>query len=347
MNKRLTITDPRWAAVIARDPHADFVYGVKTTGIYHHPGHPARLPRPENVEFFACARLAEAAGYRPSLTQARASQAHAAWVALACRRLETPDTLPSLRELAAELGVSSYHFHRVFKAATGLTPRAYAQAHRAQRVRQELASGERVTAALYAAGFNSNSRFYASADNMLGMTPSAYREGGANARLYFAIGQCSLGAILVAQSERGVCAILLGDDPEPLLQSLQDRFPKAELIGGDPGYESLMATVVGMVERPGAAVDLPLDVRGTAFQERVWHALTQIAPGQTASYSEIARRIGQPKAVRAVAQACAANALAVAIPCHRVVRNDGALSGYRWGVARKRELLRRERAQAA
>ncbi|KAK77734.1 regulatory protein ada [Bordetella holmesii CDC-H635-BH] len=346
MTPHQTDLDPRWAAVLARDPHADFVYGVKTTGVYNHPANPARLPRRENVEFFASASLAEAAGYRPSHIQSRVSLAHASWVAQACHRLETADPLPSLRELAAEPGVSSYHFHRVFKAATGLTPRAYAQAHRARRVRGQLDRGERVTTALYAAGFQSNSRFYASADSMLGMKPSAYREGGANARLYFALGQCSLGAILVAQSERGVCAILLGDDPEALLQSLQDRFPNAELIGGDPGYETLMATVVGMVEAPAAAVDLPLDVRGTAFQERVWHALTQIGPGQTVSYSDIAQRIGQPKAVRAVAQACAANMLAVAIPCHRVVRNDGSLSGYRWGVARKRELLRREQSQA-
>ncbi|KCB45559.1 bifunctional DNA-binding transcriptional regulator/O6-methylguanine-DNA methyltransferase Ada [Bordetella hinzii] len=347
MNTRLTDTDPRWTAVLARDPHARFVYAVKTTGVYNHPGNPARLPRPENVEFFATAQEAEAAGYRPSQVQARVSRAHADWVAQACRRIEAADTLPSLDELAAELGVSSYHFHRVFKAATGLTPRAYAQAHRARRLRRQLDGGQDVTTALYAAGFNSNSRFYAAADGMLGMKPSAYREGGANARLYFAIGQCSLGAILVAQSERGVCAILLGDDPEPLLQTLQDRFPKAELIGADPAYEGMMATVVGLVEAPGTPVDLPLDVRGTAFQERVWRALTQIAPGETVSYSEIARRIGSPKAVRAVAQACGANMLAVAIPCHRVVRNDGALSGYRWGVARKRELLRREQARAA
>lgn len=344
-------TDPRWAAVQARDAAADasFVYAVKTTGVYNRPSSAARLPRPENVEFFATAAEAEAAGYRPSKAadQTRVKQAHADWIAQACRRIESAETLPALDELAAELGVSSYHFHRVFKASTGLTPRAYAQAHRARKLREQLDQGENVTDALYAAGFNSNSRFYAAADGMLGMKPRDYRAGGANSAIHFALGQCSLGAILVAQSERGVCAIWLGDDPDELLRMLQDRFPKAELIGADPAYESLMATVVGMVEAPGSTtLNLPLDVRGTAFQERVWQALTQIPPGQTVSYAEVAQRIGSPTAVRAVAQACGANMVAVAIPCHRVVRNDGALSGYRWGVARKAELLRRE-AEAA
>ncbi|MFU1912427.1 bifunctional DNA-binding transcriptional regulator/O6-methylguanine-DNA methyltransferase Ada [Bordetella avium] len=346
-----TAADPRWAAVLARDPQADaqFVYAVKTTGVYNRPSSAARLPRPENVVFFASAQEAEAAGYRPSKAadQTRVAQMHASWVERACRCIEASDSLPILADLAAELGVSAYHFHRVFKAATGLTPRTYAQAHRARRLRQQLDQSGNVTDALYAAGFNSNSRFYAAADTMLGMKPSDYRGGGANAVIHFAVGQCSLGAILVAQSERGVCAILLGDEPEPLLRALQDRFSNAELIGGDPAYEGLMATVVGMVEAPGTALDLPLDVRGTAFQERVWQALTRIAPGETVSYGEIARRIGMPRAVRAVAQACGANMLAVAIPCHRVVRNDGALSGYRWGVARKRELLRREQVQTA
>lgn len=351
MSANATETDPRWAAVLARDARADgqFVYAVKTTGIYNRPSSAARLPRPENVEFFTSAQAAEAAGYRPSKAadRLRVDQAHADWVAQACRRIEAAEQLPSLAVLAQELGVSPYHFHRVFKAATGLTPRAYAQAHRARRVRQELSGGTPVTEALYAAGFQSNSRFYAAADGMLGMTPRDYRAGGVNAAIHFAIGQCSLGAILTAQSARGVCAILLGDDPAALLQALQDRFPNAELIGADAGYESVMAAVVGLIEAPGTPLALPLDVRGTAFQQRVWQALRQIKPGETVSYSELARRIGMPQAARAVAQACGANLLAVAIPCHRVVRNDGALSGYRWGVARKRELLRREQTGTA
>lgn len=272
---------------------------------------------------------------------------HAALVAQACRRIEAAEQPPSLDDLAAQAGLSPFHFHRVFKAATGLTPKAYAQAHRAQAVRAGLARGtSSVTEAIFDAGFNANSRFYENADAMLGMKPAQYRAGGLDARIEFAIGQCSLGAILVARSGRGVCAISLGDDPEALLRELQDRFPRAELVGGDASFERLVAQVVGLVEAPNIGVDLPLDVRGTAFQQRVWQALRQIPPGETASYAQIAQRIGAPKSVRAVAQACASNTLAVAIPCHRVVRSDGALSGYRWGVERKRELLERESAKA-
>ena len=269
---------------------------------------------------------------------------HAALVAQACRRIERAGTPPSLAELAASSGMSPWHFHRVFKAVTGLTPKAYAEAHRAGRVRERLARGDSVTDAILEAGFNSSSRFYERSNERLGMAPTAWRAGGADARIRFAIGQCSLGAILVASSDKGVCAILLGDDPDALARDLQDRFPKAELIGGDADYERTVATVVGFVETPRLGLDLPLDVRGTAFQERVWRALQEIPAGNRATYAEIANRIGAPRAVRAVAGACAANHLAVAIPCHRVVRSDGGLSGYRWGVERKRTLLERESA---
>lgn len=268
---------------------------------------------------------------------------HAALVAQACRRIEAAEQPPSLDDLARQAGLSPFHFHRVFKAATGLTPKAYADAHRANAVRTSLARGSSsVTEAIFDAGFNANSRFYESADAMLGMKPTQYRAGGVDARIEFAIGESSLGAILVARSQRGVCAISLGDDADLLLRELQDRFPRAELVGGDTGFERLVAQVVGMIEQPNLGIDLPLDVRGTAFQQRVWQALRQIPAGQTASYAQVAQRIGSPKSVRAVAQACASNTLAVAIPCHRVVRSDGALSGYRWGVERKRELLSRE-----
>ena len=199
-----------------------------------------------------------------------------------------------------------------------------------------------MTQAIYDAGFNSDSRFYEKSDQMLGMTPSRYRAGGVGARIRFALGECSLGSILVASSDKGICAILLGEDPDMLLRDLQDRFPHAKLIGGDADFEELIAKVVGFVEAPALGLDLPLDVRGTAFQQRVWQALREIPVGSTASYLDIARRIGAPKSVRAVARACGANALAVAIPCHRVVRSDGGLSGYRWGVERKRALLTRE-----
>lgn len=340
--------DPRWAAVVARDPQADgqFVYAVKTTGIYCNPSSLARLPKPQNVEFFDSTELAQAAGYRPSKRAAKdqsdlAAQ-HAAIVAAACRQIENAETLPALGELADAAGLSSFHFHRVFKTITGLTPKGYAAAHRSRRVRERLADGHSVTEALYDAGFNSNSRFYESADHLLGMRPAEYRAAGHNNDIRFAVGQCSLGAILVAQSERGVCAILLGDDPHQLVCDLQDKFRRANLIGADQDFERLIAQVVGFIEAPALGLDLPLDVRGTAFQERVWQALREIPVGSTASYADIAQLIGAPKAVRAVAQACGANSLAVAIPCHRVVRSDGNLSGYRWGVERKRQLLERE-----
>jgi AraC family transcriptional regulator, regulatory protein of adaptative response / methylated-DNA-[protein]-cysteine methyltransferase len=265
-------------------------------------------------------------------------------VAKACRLIETADTPPSLDALAEAAGMSRFHFHRVFRTITGITPRAYAAAHRARRVRDALSRGGTVTDAIYGAGFNSSGRFYAAAADVLGMRPTSFRSGGEGASIRFAVGECSLGSILVATSDRGVCAILLGDDPDALVRELQDRFPKARLIGGDRSFERLVAQIVGFIEAPALGLDLPLDVRGSAFQQRVWQALREIPPGATVTYKQIAGRVGAPGAVRAVAQACASNALAVAIPCHRVVRNDGALSGYRWGVHRKRALLDREAA---
>ncbi|HEY1589075.1 MAG TPA: bifunctional DNA-binding transcriptional regulator/O6-methylguanine-DNA methyltransferase Ada [Rhodanobacter sp.] len=340
--------DPRWTAIQTHDAHADgtFFYSVRTTGVYCRPSCGARPARPENVAFHATPAEAERAGFRPCKRckpdQPSLPEQHVARVTEACRWIESAETEPTLEQLAKQAGLSTFHFHRVFKAVTGLTPKQYAVAHRTQRVRSELDHSDTVTSAIYDAGYSSNSRFYETSNQMLGMTPSSYRAGGIDSDIRFAIGECSLGAILVAQSQRGVCAILLGDDPEVLARDLQDRFPKANLIGGDHAFEQLVAQVVGFVEAPAIGLELPLDVRGTAFQQRVWQALRDIPVGSTASYSEIARRIGSPRAVRAVAQACAANTLAVAIPCHRVVRNDGGLSGYRWGVQRKRTLLDRE-----
>lgn len=345
-----TEQDPRWAAILARDPNADtlFVYGVKTTGVYCRPSSASRLPRPENIEFFDTPAQAEAAGYRASKRaagdQTQLAAQHAQLVADACRHIEQADTPPSLNALALQANLSPFHFHRVFKAVTGLTPKGYASAHRSRKVRDSLKASHSVTDALYDAGFNSNSRFYESANQLLGMTPSDYKAGGTNNAILFAVGQCSLGAILVAQSARGVCAILLGDDPDRLVRDLQDQFPKAELVGADQRFEQRVAQVVGFIEAPALGLDLPLDLRGTAFQERVWQALREIPPGSTASYAQIAERIGAPTSFRAVAQACGANSLAVAIPCHRVVRSNGELSGYRWGVERKQQLLAREQA---
>jgi AraC family transcriptional regulator, regulatory protein of adaptative response / methylated-DNA-[protein]-cysteine methyltransferase len=340
----------RWAAVAGRDRRADgiFYYAVRTTGVYCRPSCAARLARRENVRFYSTGDEAERAGFRPCKrcrpTEPPRRDERAAAVARACRLIETADAPPGLGALAEAAGMSRFHFHRVFKGITGVTPKAYAAAHRARRVRDELTRSDTVTDAIYGAGFNSSGRFYATAAEMLGMTPTSFRSGGEGAAIRFAVGECSLGSILVATSERGVCAILLGDDPDGLVRDLQDRFPKARLIGGDTGFERLVARVVGFIEAPALGLDLPLDVRGTAFQQRVWHALREVPAGVTVTYAEVAKRIGAPKAVRAVAQACASNALAVAIPCHRVVRTDGALSGYRWGVERKRVLLDREAA---
>ena len=350
-NKHLadvTRSDPRWASVVAREPNTDgpFYYSVRTTGVYCRPSCAARLSRPENVRFHATCKDAEDAGFRPCKrckpNQRPLVEQHAAKVAAACRFIETSAEPPNLEQLANYVGLSAYHFHRVFKAITGLTPKDYTAAHRAKRVRKKLGKTGSVTEAIYDAGYNSNGRFYATSNEMLGMTPSNYRAGGVSAEIRFAVGECSLGSILVARSERGVCAILLGNDPGALALDLQDKFPRATLIGADAEFEQLVARVVGFVEAPALGVDLPLDVRGTAFQQRVWQELRKIPVGSTASYADIAKSIGSPNSVRAVAQACAANALAVAIPCHRVVRNDGALSGYRWGVERKRSLLERE-----
>lgn len=343
-----TENDPRWNAVVTRDRRADglFFYAVKTTGVYCRPSCAARLARPQNVSFHDTREDAERAGFRPCKRckpdQRSLAERNAAKVTEACRIIEEAENVLSLGELACRVGMSSYHFHRTFKAATGLTPREYAAGRRAGRVRDTLEDNGSVTAAIMDAGYNSSSRFYERVDEVLGMTPSDYRAGGVNTVIRFAVGECSLGSILVAQTERGVCAILLGDDPAALVQDLQDRFTHAELVGGDAGFEALVAHVVGFVEAPAIGLDLPLDVRGTAFQQRVWQALREIPVGATESYTEVAERIGAPSAARAVARACAANTLAVAIPCHRVVRRDGGLSGYRWGVERKRMLLERE-----
>jgi AraC family transcriptional regulator of adaptative response/methylated-DNA-[protein]-cysteine methyltransferase len=340
--------DERWAAVVRRDPAADglFYYSVRTTGVYCRPCCAARLARRENVRFHRTCADAEAAGFRPCKRcrpdEASLAERQAAAIAKSCRLIEAAEEMPGLDALAARAGLSRFHFHRVFKAVTGLTPKAYAAAHRGNRVRDELARSATVTEAIYGAGFNSSGRFYATSSKVLGMTPSDFRAGGTGASIRFAIGECSLGAILVAASERGICAILIGDDADALVRDLQDRFPNARLIGGDVAFERWIAEVVGFVEAPQLGLDLPLDIRGTAFQQRVWQALREIPVGSTASYAEVAEKIGAPKSVRAVARACAANPIAVAIPCHRVVRNDGGLSGYRWGVERKRALLNRE-----
>jgi AraC family transcriptional regulator of adaptative response/methylated-DNA-[protein]-cysteine methyltransferase len=343
-----TEQDPRWQDVVARNKDADgrFFYSVKTTGVYCRPSCAARLAKPQNVRFHATTADAERAGFRACKRckpdDVALSERWRVLVTEACRRIEAADEVPKLSDLAARAGLSPSHFHRLFKSIAGVTPKNYAAAHRGARVRNGLTQGGSVTGAIYGAGFNSSGRFYETSNELLGMTPKAFRDGGANTEIRFAVGECSLGSILVAMTGKGVCAILFGDDPDALVRELQDRFPKATLIGGDRAFEKIVAKVVGFVEAPAKGLDLPLDIRGTAFQQRVWQALRKIPAGKTATYADIAKRIGAPNAVRAVGTACGANPIGVAIPCHRVVRSNGGLAGYYWGVERKMKLLDRE-----
>src|SRR5246127_1170627 len=339
----------RWQALVNKDERADglFWFAVKTTGVYCRPPSPARPPKRENVIFHLSLEDAEKAGFRACKRcdprgRGLASQ-HSKAVATACRLIREAEIFPNLNQLAESVKMSPGYFHRLFKATTGLTPKEYANAHRSDRMKKALPKWETVTEAIYDAGYNSNGRFYAGSSKILGMKPKEYREGGTGSTIRFAIAECSLGAILVASCEKEFCAILMDDNPEKLVRDLQDQFPKARLIGGDEEYEKLVGKVIGFVEAPKIGLDLPLDIRGTAFQQRVWKELQRIPVGRTASYSEVAKRIGFPNSARAVAQACGANALAVAVPCHRVLRNNGDISGYRWGVDRKQALLTRER----
>ncbi len=344
----------KWAAVVARDAAFDgvFYFSVETTGIYCRPSCPARRPKRAHVRFHDSAAEAEAAGFRackrcrpdqPSLFATLADK-----VTQACRTIETAEEEPRLGELARDAGLSTHHFHRVFKSMLGVTPKAYAAAHRKHRVRAALGKRGTVTEALYDAGFNTGSRFYASAEETLGMTPTTFRAGGADTEIAYAVGQCSLGPILVAATSKGVCAIFFGDDAASLRSDLQRQFPRAQLKEGGAAFKDTLAKVIGFVEAPGSRLELPLDIRGTAFQHRVWDALKRIPAGKTASYTEVAEAVGAPGSARAVARACASNPIAVAVPCHRVVRSDGSISGYRGGVDRKRALLAREaRTRAA
>jgi AraC family transcriptional regulator of adaptative response/methylated-DNA-[protein]-cysteine methyltransferase len=345
--------DARWAAVVARDPAADgtFVLGVRTTGIYCRPTCPARRPKRENVVFHPDPAAARAAGFRackrcePDAEPERRLMAQA--VTAAARLIEAAVAdeapAPTLDALAAKAGYAPHHFHRMFKRATGVTPRAYASALRAGRAAAGLADGASVTETIHAAGYGSASRFYAQAGARLGMAPSVRRDGGRGETIRHASAETSLGRVLVAATDKGVCAIQFGDGDATLEAWLRRRFPNAAIEPAGDAFADTLATVVALIERPDEDRALPLDLRGTAFQERVWQALRAIPAGSTASYAEIAAAVGRPGAARGVATACAANAVAVAVPCHRVIHADGSISGYRWGVARKATLLERER----
>lgn len=340
--------DSRWLQVLERAQSADgiFVYGVKTTGVYCRPSCGSRHAAYERVEFFDTAAQAEEVGYRACFRcQPRKpplSEQHRQLVAHLCRYIAQSEEPKTLGELAEEIGKSPSHTRRIFKAATGLSPKEYCRSELRRKVQVEIEKGASITDAIFRAGFNSTSRFYESSQKLLGMEAKAFRKGGKGEEIFFAVGSCSLGQVLVAATDKGVCAVLLGDDPEALIADLEARFPAALLIGGDSSFDEVAASVIAVVEAPHQAHSLPLDIRGSAFQERVWQALRKIPPGTKASYSDIAKSIGAPRATRAVASACGANHLAVLVPCHRVVRKDGSLSGYRWGIDRKQSLLELE-----
>ena len=343
-----------WTALANRDGgggDGEFVYAVRTTGVYCRPGCASRLPRRDNVAFYADPAAAEAAGFRPCKrcrpNEASAGERHIAAVGRACDLIRGRESLPSLAELADAAGISRFHFHRVFKQITGATPREWGEAHRLDRFAARLDAGDSVAGAVYAAGFGASSRAYAAAPSGLGMTPAARRHGGRGETIRFTTVKTPLGWALVAATARGVCMTALGDEAALLEADLRRRFPAALIWPADATLAGWAEEVVGCITDPGREPDLPLDIRGTAFQAQVWRALQKIPPGQTRSYSEIAAALGRPKAVRAVAQACAGNKLAVLVPCHRAVRNDGRLAGYRWGVERKRALLAAEREAVA
>lgn len=335
----------RWRIVRARDPHPQqaFVYAVRTTGVYCRPGCASRMPRRANVVFFDTPAAAEAAGFRPCKRcrphDASAAARHLQAVEKACRFIEAADTAPPLARIAAAVGVSRFHLHRLFRQVVGVTPHQYARAWRSGRLARRLAAGEPVSSAAFAAGYGSGARAYADAE---GMTPGARRRGGRGERIAYTLVESALGWVLLAATGRGVCAVELGDDPAGLELALRARFPRAHLVEDRDRLREWARQLVEHIAAPHAEPALPLDIRGTAFQASVWRALRRIPLGQTATYTQIAAAVGRPTAVRAVANACAANPLAVLVPCHRVVRADGGLGGYRWGRERKRALLRRE-----
>ena len=342
-----------WDALQRRDTAAEgrFFYGVRTTGVYCRLGCTSRLPLRRNTTFFETPADAEAAGLRPCKrcrpTEDSSAARHLAAVERACALLRDSDAVPTLAELADAAAMSQFHFHRVFKQITCVTPRDYARTHRLRRLADGLDTGQPVTEAIYASGFGSSSRAYEAAPAGLGMTPGARRNGGAGQRIRFATVETPLGWALVAATKRGICMTALADDRGTLEANLRRRFPAAEIIADEAGLKDWADQIVRFITAPDRNLDLPLDIQGTAFQARVWRALQKIPLGKTATYTEIAAALGQPKAIRAVAQACAANKLALLVPCHRVIRSDGDLGGYRWGLERKRSLLSREQTAAA
>jgi len=339
--------DMLWAELQRREARPDMVYAVATQGVYCRFGCPSRLPLRRNVRFFPDTASAEAAGFRPCRRcdplGSRAAL-HAEAVRDACARIDAAEVMPPLAELAARAGYARHHFLRLFREITGLTPRAYADAVKARRLQAALGEGVRVAEAVAEAGFGSESRVYEQPGRLLGMSPGAARRGGEGETIHYAFTGSPLGLLMVAATGKGICRIAFGPDEETLLGELAARFPHAQRLPAGEAMAAMLQDVVALIEEPHAARALPLDLRGTAFQQRVWQALMAIPPGRTTTYSSLAEAIGQPRAVRAVAAACAANPTALAVPCHRVIGKDGALTGYRWGLPRKQDLLAREKA---
>ncbi len=340
--------EARWQGVLDKNSSLDgsYFFAVKTTGIYCRPSCSSRVPKRTNVIFYLTTEEARTAGFRACLRCApdgvTKQQQQTAAILHACRLIENSDERITLQVLAHQVGLSEHHFHRVFKDVTGVTPHDYYKSRQIAQIGQALQSTATVTEAMYAAGFNSSGRFYENTNAMLGMTPKAYKAGGQNEVIRMAVRTCSLGLVLVAATTRGICTIEFGDNQAALEKTLNTRFPKALIISEDAEFKQWLTQLLAHIELPKKALQLPLDIRGTVFQQQVWNALQAIPLGQTASYGDVATRIGKPKAVRAVATACASNVLAIAIPCHRVVRGNGELSGYRWGVERKRKILNSE-----
>ena len=341
-------SETQWQQVMARDARQDgrFVFAVRTTGVYCRPSCPSRRPRRDSVEFFADPTQAERAGYRACLRckpTEISSQAQA--VTRIRQLLDEAEGVLTLAELSKRVGVSPFHLQRLFKRATGLSPREYQSARRMQQVKHGLRKGDDVTTALYDAGFGSPSRLYEKTDPQLGMTPGTYRRGGQGVTVSYAIAPSPLGRILVAATPRGLCAVRFGDSAADLERELRAEFHAATLVRDELAMRAFIEPLLASLRGERVTIDVPIDVRAPAFQKRVWDALRRIPAGETRSYSDVAKEIGEPKAVRAVARACAGNPVAVAVPCHRVVRSDGELAGYRWGIARKRKLLEQEQKQ--
>jgi AraC family transcriptional regulator of adaptative response/methylated-DNA-[protein]-cysteine methyltransferase len=353
LNEQMTMLpesrDEFWTAVLSKDRTYDgqFVFAVSSTHIYCRPSCPSRRPKRENVSFFALPAAAEKAGFRACLRchpdDVQTKDPQVEMVQRVCRLIESSEGEPvTLDSLSEQVGVSSFHLQRTFKSIMGMSPSDYAETRRVNKFKQGVQAGEKITSAMYDAGFGSSSRLYELASSQLGMTPATYGKGGRGAVIRYAIGDSPLGRLLVASTEKGVCSVRLGDSDDALTTELKQEFSAAEILLDESRLRPALTAVLDHLNDRTPRIDLPLDIRATAFQRQVWEQLQKIPAGETHSYSQVAKGIGQEKAVRAVARACGTNPVALVIPCHRVIREDRSLGGYRWGLDRKKKLLERE-----